>query len=153
MLIRIKVDRVKNPVDNVTTVPREQGGNIQTPFLQSFLRVEQIGGVLQLSLHGFISSHLRTIKARAQPINLIIDLASSFLEGVSKSRIDAFKLLLQSIQLFIERFGRVFKCCSRFFTEISSYRSSDYVIRAGEKILQANSIAFQSAPRVLFHER
>src|SRR5438034_11428451 len=106
MILGFQIDRIKYPVDKIPTVAGGEGTNVDASLLQSLLGIEQIGGVLQLTLHSFVASHLCPIKASAQAINLIVDLASSFFQGVGQSWNYAFQLFLQSIQFRIAGFDR-----------------------------------------------
>jgi len=72
----------------------------------------------QLAMNSFITGDLRTIKARTQPIDLIIDFPPAFIQRVSQRRIDTPQLLLQIVKFLAERLSCVLKRRRCFLTKI-----------------------------------
>src|SRR5258708_34578146 len=118
MIIRSKINCAVNPTDYVTTMTSQHGRNVDAAFLQSLSRIEKIESPLNLAMHRFITAHLGALKARAQPINLIVDLAPAFIQRLGQRRIDASQLLLQAIQLALESCGPVIESFRGFLAHI-----------------------------------
>ena len=72
-------------------------------LLQLLVRVELIERALQLSLRRFVSGHLGAMKARAQSLELVVDLAASGFECVGQRWIDTAQLLAQLIKFTVNR--------------------------------------------------
>src|SRR5882672_4094705 len=107
MVIRPQINRAINPIDHIATMTRQHGGDIDATFLQGLTRVKQIESALDLAMHRFITAYLGALKARAQPIDLIVDLAAAFFQSLGQRRVDTTQLFLQTIQLVIESRGRM----------------------------------------------
>src|SRR5882672_7201429 len=107
MIIRPQVDGAVNPIDHIAAMARQHGCDIDAALLQGLTRVKQIKSALDLAMHCFVTSHLGALKARAQPIDLIVDLAPAFFQSLGQRRVDATQLFLQTIQLVIESRGRM----------------------------------------------
>ena len=103
-------------------------------------------------MNRFIARELRAIKASAQTVNLVINLAPAFLERVGQRGIYPPQLLLQPIQLAIESFRGVLKRRGGFFAEIAFDHARYDVIESAEKIHQVNPIALERAPGMLLYK-
>src|SRR5437016_12509211 len=97
-------------------------------FLQSFLRIKKIECVLELAMHGFVTRHLRAIEASSQPVDLIIDLAPSFIERVGQGGIGSPQLILRPIQLVVEGSGCMFDSLGSLRAQILFYKACHYII-------------------------
>src|SRR5882672_4760529 len=109
--------------------------------------------MIQLAMNSFITGDLRAIKARTQPIDLIIDFPPAFIQRVSQRRIDTPQLLLQIVKFLAERLSCVLKRRRCFLTKIIRHDARGDKIGALKKVLKANTVSFKGSPGVLLDKR
>src|SRR5436305_6803945 len=107
----------------------------------------------QLAMNGFITGDLRAIKARTQPIDLIIDFPAAFIQRISQRRIDTPQLLLQFVKFLAERLSCVLKRRRCFLAKIIRHDARCDKISALKEILKANTVSLKGSPGMLLDKR
>src|ERR1051325_6916075 len=136
VLVRTDIDRVIDPVDDVTAVAGQQRGDVDVPLLQLFVWIELIESAEQLAVGRLVSRHLRAVKARTQSFELIVDFPASGFQRVSQRRINAAQLLAQLIELAGNHSLGFGKRVRRLRAQVLLYHALQNTLRPGKQIGQ-----------------
>src|SRR5690348_6479942 len=143
MVVASEIYRIEDPLDHVSAVAGQQRSDVDVTFLQVFVWVELIERALQLPVRGFVARHLRADKARAQAVELILNLFPAGIERARERRVDRLQLVAQTIELAIHILFGVAEKFRRARAEMLFDDASDHRFETFEEIRERESVAFE----------
>src|SRR5687768_12809660 len=147
VLDRPDVNRVVEPLDGVAAVAGDERSDVEVALLKRLLRVERGGGALELAKDRAVARHLRAVKARAEPFELVLDLAPPGRECVAERRVEGGELVAELVERAGDGRVRLVEPAGHVGAEVFFDDAGDDRVEPREEVFEPEAVAFERAAR------